>query len=86
MTSNSADQGLVRRPSGRPAKKGPFAFFSRWHPLGREIAVLLTLKVVALVVLANLFFSSDHRPTITDRAVQDRFLSSSPTAVPPRDQ
>ena len=40
--------------------------------------MLLTLKLVALVLIANLFFSSDHRPIMTDQAVQNRLLSSSP--------
>ncbi len=41
------------------------------HPLAREIAVVLALKVVALATLYFLFFGPSQRPDLTPEAVGD---------------
>lgn len=40
------------------------------HPLAREIAVVLALKLVALLVLFFVFFGPSQRPSITPEAVE----------------
>jgi len=51
------------------------------HPLGRELALLLALKLVALIAIANLFFSPDDRPVLTDRALDQHILSQVATGA-----
>ena len=34
--------------------------FNSWHPLGRSIARLLLIKLIALIVLKLVFFSGGH--------------------------
>ena len=75
----SANQGSGQE-SGTGAK-GPFAFLARMHPLGREIAVLLTLKLAALIAIANLFFSPDDRPVMTDRTMDRHILATTATGA-----
>ncbi|MDZ4866398.1 MAG: phosphoglycerate mutase [Alphaproteobacteria bacterium] len=45
------------------------------HPLVREIAILLCIKVVALLLLFFAFFGPQHRQTIDDDAVARSLLS-----------
>lgn len=54
---------------------------ARIHPLGREITLVLTLKVVALIVLANLFFAASDRPALTDQALNRHLLSQEPATT-----
>ena len=50
------------------------------HPLVREIAVVLALKVVALAALYFLFFGPSQRPDLTPEAVGDAVFGPVPTA------
>ncbi len=50
------------------------------HPLAREIAVVLALKVVALAALYVLFFGPSHRPDLTPEAVGDAVFGPVPAA------
>lgn len=50
------------------------------HPLAREIAFWLGVKVVALAAMFFLFFGPEQRPSITPERVESRLLA--PTAGP----
>lgn len=50
------------------------------HPLVREIAVVLALKVVALATLYFLFFGPSQRPELTPEAVGDAVFGPVPAA------
>ena len=59
-----------------------FGFLARLHPLGREITLLLILKVAALTVIANTFFAADDRPAMNGDALDRHLLSlDSPPAT-----
>jgi hypothetical protein len=45
------------------------------HPLAREIAVLVCIKIVALAVLFFAFFGPQHRQHVDDLAVEKSLLS-----------
>jgi len=65
-------------PPPHAPKAGParmFSFLARLHPLGREITLLLVLKVAALTVIANMFFSADDRPAMNGDALDRHLLS-----------
>lgn len=46
------------------------------HPLAREIAVLICIKVVALALLFFVFFGPQHRQHVDDDAVEKALLSN----------
>lgn len=55
------------------------------HPLAREVAVVLAIKVVALAALYLFFFGPAHRPDLTPESVGRAILgaNSEPDAVNP---
>lgn len=55
------------------------------HPLAREVAFWLGVKVVALGALFFLFFGPGHRPTVTPESVEQKLLApvSAPSVVVP---
>jgi len=48
------------------------------HPLAREIAVVLAIKLVALTALYFVFFGPDHRPDLTPESVGRAILGAIP--------
>jgi hypothetical protein len=50
------------------------------HPLAREVAFWLGVKVVALAALFFLFFGPAQRPTVTPASVGERLVA--PDAAP----
>ena len=56
----------------------PMSF--RGHPLIREIAVVLALKVAAIAVIWLAFFGPDTRPTV-DGAAIERHLAAPGTSA-----
>jgi hypothetical protein len=48
------------------------------HPLAREIAILICIKVIALAVLFFAFFGPQHRQAVDDDAVARALLSNAP--------
>lgn len=52
------------------------------HPLAREIAVVLVVKVLALAALYLAFFGPAHRPEVTPQTMERAILGAAPAAVP----
>ena len=55
------------------------------HPLAREIAVVLVVKVLALATLYVAFFSPAHRPEVTPQTME-RAILGAVSAVAPSDR
>lgn len=53
------------------------------HPLAREIAFWLGVKIVALAALFLLFFGPAQRPTMTAESVATQLLAPAPAARQP---
>lgn len=53
-----------------------------WHPLAREIALVLMVKLVALVALYMVFFGPANRPALTPEAVDRAVLGAAATPRP----
>lgn len=49
------------------------------HPLAREVAFWLGVKVVALGALFFLFFGPEHRVTVTPESVERKLLAPAST-------
>jgi hypothetical protein len=54
------------------------------HPLAREIAVVLVVKVLALAALYFAFFSPAHRPEVTPEIMERAILGADSAVVPGR--
>ncbi len=53
------------------------------HPLVRDIAVVLVVKVALILIGFWAFFGPQHRPAVDAAAVEDLlFATSGPAAVP----
>lgn len=50
----------------------------RFSPLGRELALALLFKLVALVALYALFFSPSHRVKVTPAEMTAAFSAGAP--------
>lgn len=53
------------------------------HPLAREIAVVLVVKVLALAALYIAFFGPHHRPEVTPQTMERAILGAASAVVPP---
>jgi hypothetical protein len=52
------------------------------HPLARDIAVVLVVKVVALAALYIAFFGPHHRPEVTPQTMERAILGAATTIMP----
>ncbi len=52
------------------------------HPLAREIAVVLVVKVLALAALYIAFFGPAHRPEVTPETMERAILGAASPVVP----
>ncbi|MDQ6704274.1 MAG: phosphoglycerate mutase [Pseudomonadota bacterium] len=54
------------------------------HPLAREVAFAVAVKLMILVAAAVFVFGPGHRPRIDAASVQERLIGVSPAAPHPR--
>ena len=54
--------------------------------LGREIAIILVVKTLALVAIWHLWFAAPSRPEVDPQRVAERIYSSDGAAAPGKDR